>query len=333
MSRAVNPPVTVSRDDSVETLRGIAIILLVAFHSVSSTARGDSPLEYVSYTFRFIRMPLFAAISGFVYAYRPVDRGSEVKFMLDKVRRLLLPFASIATLHYLMKALMPGINNPESLSEIWRIYLFGFEHYWFLYAIFLSFLSVTIIDSLGAIARIRNWLICLVAAMLLNLLLPQIKYLCFHGFIYLMPYFLMGLGLNRFSTRLSRNQVVIPIGILFVAGIALQQIAWFNKLGIDTDKGSVLALLVGLSGILIFFRFRFTSPWLTRLGISSYAIYLLHFLGLSVGARISWKIALLNNDAGYFTLQVLAGLSVPIVLEFIFKRSFITRRVFLGLRK
>src|SRR3569833_297723 len=81
----------------VETLRGLACMLIVAFHVIGShTASGlhvseDSPYRYFANLFMHLRMPLFTFLSGFVYAYRPVIRGQVRAFAAKKLLRLLLP--------------------------------------------------------------------------------------------------------------------------------------------------------------------------------------------------------------------------------------------------
>src|SRR3569833_1800989 len=62
----------------VETLRGLACMLLVAYHVIGShTASGlqiskETTKQKNTNQNMHLRMPLFTFLSGFVYAYRPV---------------------------------------------------------------------------------------------------------------------------------------------------------------------------------------------------------------------------------------------------------------------
>ena len=54
-------------------------------------------------------MPLFAFLSGMVYALRPVA-GDAQAFVGAKVRRLLVPMLSVGTLFAILQANTPGAN-------------------------------------------------------------------------------------------------------------------------------------------------------------------------------------------------------------------------------
>lgn len=62
---------------SIETLRGIAILLVVIGHVIGSAPDGGMkidfphPLRYFYVWIDYIQMPLFTAIAGWVYALKP----------------------------------------------------------------------------------------------------------------------------------------------------------------------------------------------------------------------------------------------------------------------
>lgn len=70
----------VRKNLSVETLRGIAILLVVVGHVVGSDAGGGMkidfphPLRYLYLWIDYIQMPLFTAIAGWVYALEALFR-------------------------------------------------------------------------------------------------------------------------------------------------------------------------------------------------------------------------------------------------------------------
>ena len=273
---------------------------------------------------------LFTTIAGFVYAIHSVQRGRVGFFLRGKVRRILLPYVSVATLAYLMTALLPFVNEPNALEEIWKIYIFGFDHFWFLQAIFLAFLAVVGLELLRWLERPATWALCLAAASIVFLWAPHVLVFSFYGFLYLMPYFLLGLGLYRFSALLRSKAVIWPVALVAAAGLILQHLVWWTDLSINVEKVGLLAMLVGLTVNVILFRVRRTAPWLARFGFYSYSIYLFHFLGLAVGNRVAR--GPLDSAGGNFLAQWLLGLSIPIVIEITLRRSKVLRRVFLGLR-
>lgn len=68
---------TAGKNLTIETLRGIAILLVVAGHVIGSAPDGGMkidfphPLRYLYLWIDYIQMPLFTAIAGWVYALKP----------------------------------------------------------------------------------------------------------------------------------------------------------------------------------------------------------------------------------------------------------------------
>lgn len=72
------------KNPHIETLRGIAIFLVVAGHVIGSTPIGGMKIDFPS-IWRFLylwidylQMPLFTIIAGWVYALRPVERSFQI---------------------------------------------------------------------------------------------------------------------------------------------------------------------------------------------------------------------------------------------------------------
>ena len=74
--------VNAEKNLSVETLRGIAILLVVVGHVVGSGPGGGMkidfphPLRYLYVWIDYIQMPLFTAIAGWAYALKPFSASS-----------------------------------------------------------------------------------------------------------------------------------------------------------------------------------------------------------------------------------------------------------------
>ncbi len=139
------------KDPAIETLRGLAILLIVIGHVIGDvpnsgiTVDASSIFRWWHETTRDLRTPLFFAISGYLYAQRPVVPGQFAAFAWGKARLLLLPFLSVGTLQYLFKTIAPGVNVSTRLADIWQIYVFGFDQFWFSQAAICIFLRAVLI--------------------------------------------------------------------------------------------------------------------------------------------------------------------------------------------
>src|SRR5690606_1429875 len=119
-----------NRDEGIECLRGVAIILVVMGHVIGGTPEYGLKLpEQSAYRYFFhdwfvhIRMPLFTVISGYVYAMRPITTMARVpRFVTRKCRRLLIPFLIAAVAFYLSQSLLAGLGIKEILSSIWKAF-------------------------------------------------------------------------------------------------------------------------------------------------------------------------------------------------------------------
>ncbi|MBW2464545.1 MAG: acyltransferase, partial [Deltaproteobacteria bacterium] len=97
------------KDASIETLRGIAILMMVAGHVIGHDVHAgmrvadDSTWRYVYSSFEYVRLPLFTCISGFVYALHPVTAQNFRAFLVGKAHRVLLPLFFVGTLQFLLR--------------------------------------------------------------------------------------------------------------------------------------------------------------------------------------------------------------------------------------
>ena len=274
------------KDPSVETLRGFAIILVVLGHVIGSDSSGgmrvsdDSFLRYVYYTFEYLRMPLFTVISGWVYALRPARRSNLGDFTMKKVRRILFPMVFVGATYYVLQYFTPGTNAKNPLSDIWHILVFPYTLYWYLPSLFWVFVLCSLFDAFKAMEKLPGWLAVMTIAVGLlfvrNAFIPESfpNYMSFKGAIYLFPFFVTGIGIQRFKT-LFANKVFngVLLGVL-VFGLLIQQLSWFGAIDYELSKRSGLGLLIGISGTILFFRVKWNVKWLVWFGSYAYSIYL-----------------------------------------------------------
>jgi glucan biosynthesis protein C len=331
-----------SKDSSIETLRGLAIVLMVAGHVIGSDSEGglrvanDSAYRYLYESLRLLRMPLFTAISGYVYALRPLDSSAGwLAFVGGKARRLLIPMATVGTIEFLAHALTPGVNNETALSEMWRIYLFGYDHFWFLQAIFVVICVVATVDAGGLLRKPAHWVLALAGAGLLGQVLPKVEFFSLRGALYLGPFFVLGVGLRRFEP-LGGRILRWVCWVLLLHGVARQQWAWFAHDAARLGHMGLTGVTTSLSGMVLIFTYRGTVPVLARLGTYAYSIYLFHVFGTAPARIIGRKLLGMVHAESVlvlFALSLLAGLLLPMVADHVLRKNSVTSLLFLGLRK
>jgi len=278
-------------------------------------------------------MPLFTVISGYLYASRPVVAGSYLEFVLGKARRLLLPMCVVATAEYLMRA----ATQPDApgLADLWQVYVLGYVHYWFLMAVFLAFLVVAALEVHGRLATMRGWLVYLGVATLLMLVRPfdgRVWPFSLGGAAFLLPFFLLGVGLQRWAGRIFTTRNVVIAAVLFVASMTLFQINWvYDDQLIDSRKGGIVGVILGASAILLLFRFRPSSRVLAWVGGYAFTIYLFQGFATSIARLFVADIREINPHL-YFATLILSCVILGIGVEEVCKRVPVLSTLVLGIK-
>jgi peptidoglycan/LPS O-acetylase OafA/YrhL len=325
------PPGAKPKDQSIETLRGLAIFAVVVGHAIGDwpttglRVAPDSVYRHLYNATTNLRMPMFFVISGFLYAHRPVVPGRFAEFARGKARLLVPPLLSVATLQYLMKAVVPGVNIPTQIRDIWRIYVFGFDQFWFSQATLTTFAVVLLAERFSPISGPSRWPVYLILAILYDVLVPKVTFFSLNAFSLMVPFFFLGCFLYRPPARLRGPLVVV----VFLTALTIQQLIWFGRLTLGGREVLALNLCEGLSFAFLLFRFRWTSPRLAILGGFAYPIYLFHVFGTASSRILATQLGI-EHRAILLTIGVACGLGLPVAVHLLFRRHVILRRVFLG---
>jgi len=329
------------KDDSIETLRGLACLLIVAYHAIpmADAAEGFLNYGYLGHCFRLIRLPLFTAISGYVYAMHALAPGDFRRFMTGKSRRILLPWVSVTLLTLGLRAVLQkgasvstGGISPSVLQSVLQALWQPIDHLWFLPAIFWVFLATALLESTGRLATFRRWMVACGAAWFgATFLLGVTQLPGSAGFFQLLPFFLFGLGLRRFRAELLGPLAIRLYGLAALVGMAIHQMMWFGWVHLSATAYNLLVLFTvyGTQGLL--FRFRREVPALARLGHWSFAIYLFHPISISIATRAA-AAARIDNLHAVFTLKLALGLVLPVGLALVLRRIGPLNLVLLGER-
>ncbi|MDG2045265.1 MAG: acyltransferase [Maricaulis sp.] len=307
-------------DHRIDAIRGIACILLVAFHVIGEQAahglrvQPDHPLAMFAEIFIHVRMPLFAMLSGFVYAYRPAHGGQIAAYFKGKGRRLVLPYLFAATAFALINTVLGGAYAVP-WGDFWQVYALSYSQFWFIQSVLTLFVVVGVMDAL--LGADKKWpILALLGVSCLAFLSPigdGVIVLSLEKTFYLAPFFITGVALNRLGKDLPDVLGYVIVGLSLV-GLAAHAYDTIREPGLTTDRRTLLGLFLalGLSSSLVIFRFRAT--WLETIGRYSYSIYLYHIFAV-FGLQAAYDMLGFPGAWGGLALGVGLGLALPMAAE------------------
>jgi glucan biosynthesis protein C len=319
----------------IETLRGLAIILIVLGYVIGSVSdnglkvANDSVWRFLYYVYQYIQIPLFTVISGFVYAYKPVSRfTSNSKFITGKINRLLIPLVVVSTLFYLLQYVIPGTNSQIDLNDIWRIYVYPYTHFWFLQGMMIVFLIIIVLENFEVLNTLKSAMICLLITALIFVLLPfKFNYFSLNRVPFLLTFFILGLSLKRFYEVIFKKGIIKIAGIIFVFSLGYQ-LYIFNA-DSPVIVANLLTFGVGSTACILMISLGYQNSKLVWLGSFSYSIYLFHVFGTIASRMLLTKLSVLNIPLQILT-GLIAGLSFPLLLRLLCGSSKVLSMLLFG---
>ncbi|WP_164983978.1 acyltransferase family protein [Cellulomonas endophytica] len=314
-------------DLGIQGLRAVAIVLMVSGHIIGAPDTGlrlpeGSGWRVANMWLESVRMPLFAALSGFVYAMRPPVPASGLPGLVrGKARRLLVPLVVVGTLFWLTQTLVPGTNSGGS-TPLWRVYLFPYEHFWFLLSLFVIFLAVGVLDAAGLLRTTRALGVAVAVAAVLAVVTSAHGWwnlLSLDGALNLLPFFLLGVLLCRHgSGPMTRRG---PLAAAAVATAALLGVQTWLRLPDPEAEGLGLDALGVVVGVLAVVTLVAVRPVLGRsrllvwVGPFVFGIYLFHSFATAGTRIVLGRLGFGEAIPLVFALSLLAGIVFPILLR------------------
>lgn len=327
----------------VETLRGLACLLLVAYHVIGNDSGhgmhvpDGSPWRAFTEIFMHIRMPLFSFISGYVFSSMVADGAAFASAVARKLRRIGIPFVVVSTLFYVT---FGSVTATPDQVPLWQIYVLPYEHYWYLQA------TLLIMIFLLAVALIagawRAWAFALLLPVAIAIFPMALSFspnvFAIDSALYLLPYFLLGHVLRLWSLdrRLGdAPRIRLPL-LLVTAGLALtlfvlDVLSVQKRIGLDFSRQSAAGLALGISACLALFFLRPKNRLLEWIGLYSYSIYLFHVFATAGLRRVLMANLPQTPRIVFFVLALAAGLGLPIVMHRLFVRYRLSALLLLGI--
>lgn len=318
-------PVRSGRLEYVETIRGLACLLLVAFH-VTGTNLTDGlaldqwhPLRIFNDGLDNSRMPIFAFISGFVLSAVIVSLTQWQGAMLSKVKRLVVPMAVVSAIFYGIRALADYDQQP-----FLSIFFVQYAHYWFLQAMFVL---TALLLTLSFLLKGRSD----VAAMILFVIFVPIflfaerwdpNIMSMYQGCYLAPFFFAGhLFAYYLRHRTQREEGDLPAWLTVASGILLALLLVLNVMlvleliHLPRPIVNIHRVIIGLCSALFLFLLKPRSKILLYFGPYTYAIFLFHVIFTGTTREVFQKLWPAMPPELIFLPAFIAGVFGPIIVE------------------
>jgi glucan biosynthesis protein C len=304
---------------NINSVRGLACLLIVALHVVGDAESNGLHLpmtsrwHYIMISIEFLRIPLFTALSGYLYAGNRVTSRQFSRFWVKKWRRLVIPFLFTTVVVWWLRGRALGDG-----SSLLHALLFEYGHLWYLQALLILFAGISVAD-----AFLRRSSGSLVLAGLIAIMVTQsgqstTTFFGIAGAFYLAPYFLFGIILRERPEWLQNPRAArLALGIILIV-LTDQQLGLYGLI----DQITLLQLpaaVAGMAGVVFLLQKLPSNALLARIGTYSYTIYLWHIVA-SAGTRDALLKAGVTAVPAIFAICFTVGVIAPIVLYHIARR-------------
>lgn len=153
-------------------------------------------------------------------------------------------------------------------------------------------------------------------------------YFALNGVIYLLPYFLCGLAICRYSVK---TKLVVPIAVAVLAAtLAYVTAASVGYSGASVPpRNSLIGTMLGLSASFLVFQTNVSYAGLSFIGKNSYVIFLFHPF-FTASTRMFLHALHLKSFSALVLVLTIAGLTAPILVGRIIKLFPLARCAVLG---
>lgn len=308
------------RNNQVDTLRAIAIILVVIGHTIQYVYVPENFNDNKLFSFIYsFHMPLFMFISGYlVYSN---NRSINFQWILKKAKSLVIPY-----LLWFFIAWTIGGFRYNVLKKIASTLLYPSSGgYWFLWILFLNCFWIYIIFGLGSNLVSKTLLFVIIM-----FILRFVSILGFDLCYWYLPFMVMGVLVHHYYDFLNNN-IPTYIGIAVVFSFLIMGFFWkrddivcpilynwlsntnLNMLAVIACKiyGLAVPVLGIASTIFIVQNFKMKkNTVLLFLGQHTVEIYLIHYYFLRPYTSLRLADSLIS-----FSISIIAACAISVAVE------------------
>jgi len=314
------------RHSWVDYAKAIGIILVVYGHIARGVQKANIEMDEnlfqlvdsVIYSFH---MPLFFFLSGLLF-YKSFKSRGIAGLIINKVDTILYPFIIWSLLQGSIESVLSKYTNgsvafADVLSFAWQ----PRAQFWFLYALFLVFVTSSFLYTL--FDKSRSLLLLIAFGALYTIRAELYSNMIIHFILANTFFFILGIWFEDIKSIFERKyaSLAVSFGSLFILG----QYIFHGLMGLTYESGGVASL--ALATISIFFVIalsmllsKINIKWLMYIGTSSMTIYLMHIIAGS-GARVVLnKFIGIQSPAVHLIVGTLIGIVAPLIAQGLIKR-------------
>ncbi|NTW66400.1 MAG: acyltransferase family protein, partial [Nitrospirae bacterium] len=229
VKKTMNVQTDTGRNDYLDYLKGILILLVVYGHAIQFLVYGRIEEFWYDPAYKFIyifHMPLFMGVSGFV-SYGSMGRNTPVDIIKKRFLQLIVPifcWAIIFESHRVFSAVAADrIGMDQALTVLPRlIFKATIDGFWFLQCVFFSSVIVIVLRLIKLDRAAAFAVLCMAI-----LFLPDM-YVLDHMFRYTFPFFCAGYALAKWRNDILPLQVS-PYWLLPGLAVSLVSYAMWTK--------------------------------------------------------------------------------------------------------
>lgn len=269
-------------------------------------------------------MPLFFMVSGYLLSYKGYLRDRTYgQFMFGKMKRLLIPYLIINSLVWLAMLTLQIIQGNVSIT-ITEI-LLGFirprtnalTYLWFLFALFLVFLTTPLLKKLLDFKKPLCVIIIVVFCVVLYILPLNTEYFALSDLHKDLLFFVFGcllgqMEFDKFISMMTKYRIWFIIGAIATSAVAL---IWYEQTKMFHFIPCAFILLAFLS---MFVCVKELPSFFEKLASYSFGIYIMHWPVMLATRMLLSSILHVGVTLTAISMCIL-GYVIPILIIFVIR--------------
>ncbi len=321
----------VKRINWIDDMKAFTCFLVVLGHLLQSLLKAkivpeenEIIIEFVIWFIYLFHMPLFIAISGYLY-YITKNKFSWKNyktFELKKIMNLLIPYIVFYVLYMLLNTIFASSVNEAIGIKGWMGMLNNpISPYWFLYALLSIFLVYPLIEKICKENKFIVFIVfCIlkIIAMFVDTNIYIIDSIMSYGIYF-------SIGTILFDKKKSKKLSILLMSMLYIVISILVYI--FVK---NSYINKILNICFAIVGILIMinlFNDSYKSKILDSFKKYTFQIFLLHTF-FSAGVRILLLKMGINSFLIHLIIETFTGIYFPVLVSVISEKMKFTQIVF-----